>query len=134
MSYIELLVPVLLGGISYVVVHFWMVPLHRYIDIKHAVTSDLIFYANAIRAEGMSDRIKHRKAEREEKNRKNAAEFVAAYYRLPFWYKWILARRFEDPLLTSRNLIGLSNEPDWKGAQHHIGHIKKALGIENLDV
>ncbi|MEO7917607.1 MAG: hypothetical protein ABIR16_08180 [Dokdonella sp.] len=131
MEILIVLLPFMIGGLGYLAVQFWMTPIHRYRDIKRSIASDLVFYANAIRDEGMGERIQQRKVEREDKNRKNAAELKAAYYELPTWYTWLLKKRAEDPLIAANNLIGLSNDPDWDGARHHIGYIKKGVRISD---
>jgi hypothetical protein len=129
------ILPFVVGGSGYLLLHFSMAPIHRYRDIKRSIVSDLVFYANAIRDEGMGERIQQRKVEREDKNRKNAAELMATYSELPSWYLRLLERRGEDPVRAANNLIGLSNDPDWEGARHHVGHIKNALRIsEQLNV
>lgn len=74
---------ILAGAASYLVVNFWMNPLLRYLEIKHQVTSDLVFYANVIDATGLNKEMQERRLERQQSNRRHAAEIRAAYYRLP---------------------------------------------------
>lgn len=117
------------GGISYLVVHFWMKPLLRYLDIKHEVTSDLVFYANVINAEGLNEEMQQRHRERREQNRKHAAEIRASYYRLPWWYRRYLALVKEDPVASSKALIGLSNTNDYELGDRHTAELLRSLRI-----
>lgn len=65
-----------------------MIPLLRYIEIKHQVTSDLVFYANIFDARGLNEEMQERKRQRQrqrqDNNRRHAADIRACYYRLPF--------------------------------------------------
>jgi hypothetical protein len=132
---IILLLSLIAGGCGYLVVTFWMSPILRYLQIRHEVTSDLIFYANVISADNVCDELKQRHEARQESNRKHAAEMAACYYRLPKWYKWLLKWRDENPLVASRHLIGLSNCSTHESADPHIQWLKKSLRIDpQLDV
>ena len=130
-----LLCSLVAGGCGYLVVTFWMSPILRYLQIRHDVTSDLIFFANVISADNVCDELKERHITRREQNRKHAAEMAACYYRLPKWYKRLLERREEKPLIASRNLIGLSNCNTHESADPHIQWLKKSLRIDpELDI
>jgi hypothetical protein len=131
---IFLLLSLIAGGCGYLIITFWMSPILRYLQIRHEVTSDLIFYADVISADNVCDELKKRHEARQESNRKHAAEMAACYYRLPKWYKWLLKRRDENPLVASRELIGLSNCSTEESAYSHIQRLKKALRIVQLDV
>jgi hypothetical protein len=106
-----------------------MDPILRYLQIRHEVTSDLIFFANVISGENVSEALKGRYQERKKSNRKHAAEIVACSYRLPSWYRWLLKRRREDPFMASKNLIGLSNSSTDIQAEKHLESLKKSLCI-----
>ncbi len=132
---IILLCSLVAGGCGYLIVTFWMSPILRYLQIRHEVTSDLIFYANVIGSENLCDEPKQRNEERKVSNRKHASEIAACYYRLPKWYRWLLRRREEDPIKASRNLIGLSNSNTADQAAPHLGWLKKSLCIiKDVDV
>lgn len=105
----EIFLGVFAGGVGFLVIQFWMNPLLRYIEIKHQVTSDLVFYANVIDAGNLNEEMQQRHRDRQEQNRKHAAEIRASYYRLPWWYKQYLKYVKEDPIKASKALIGLSN-------------------------
>jgi hypothetical protein len=124
-----LLLSLIAGGCGYLVVTFWMQPILRYLDIRHEVTSDLIFYANVIDPKWVNDRLKERHEAGSEAHRKHAAEIAACFYRLPSWYRAILKKRGEDPLTASKNLIGLSNCSSSSDADPHIQWLKKSLCI-----
>jgi len=131
---IVLIFSLLAGGSGYLIVTFWMNPVLRYLQIRHEVTSDLIFYANVLHETLLGDELKQRANERRVANRKHASEIAACYYRLPGWYKkYFLNRRNEDPLKASRNLIGLSNSSN-ETYRNHVDALKKALNLEGLDV
>ena len=132
---IILLCRLVAGGCGYLIVTFWMSPILRYLQIRHEVTSDLIFYANVISAENVCDELKQRHEERKVSNRKHASEIAACYYRLPKWDRWLLKRREEDPIKASKNLIGLSNSSTCDQADPHLKWLKKSLCItEDLDI
>ena len=130
-----LLCSLVAGGCGYLAVTFWMNPILRYLQIRHEVTSDLIFFANVITDDNLCDEFKQRHRTRQQQNRKHAAEMAASYYRLPCWYKWWLERREEKPLIASRNLIGLSYCNTHESADTHVQWLKKSLKIDpKLDV
>jgi hypothetical protein len=131
-----LLCSLVAGGCGYLVVTFWMNPILRYLQIRHEVTSDLIFFANIIILDELGDDdLKKRHSTRQEHNRKHAAEMVACYYRLPHWYKRLLELRQEMPCNASSNLIGLSNCKNRETAETHIKCLKENLKLDpKLDV
>jgi len=130
MDMLALFFGIMAGGISYHVISFWMNPLLRYLDIKHQVTSDLVFYANVIDASGLNEVMQERRRERQDQNRKHAAEKRASYYRLPRWYRFYL-RKFttEDPVCASRMLIGLSNSGEVVDGEKFMPKLSKCLRI-----
>ena len=117
------------GVASYLIINFWMVPLLRYIEIKHQVTSDLVFYANVLDASGLNEEMQERKRQRQENNRRHAAEIRACYYRLPSWYKMYLEKVGEDPIRASKSLIGLSNTSEHIQGEPFVKNLGKALRI-----
>jgi hypothetical protein len=130
-----LMLSLVAGGCGYLVVTFWMSPILRYLQIRHDVTSDLIFFENVMNLSFTNDRLKERHEVGSEKFRRHAAEIAACYYRLPRWYRAILNRRGEDPLKASKNLIGLSNSSKPGQADPHIQWLKKSLCLaEEIDL
>lgn len=125
---ILLILSLFTGTLAYLVPNFWMKPILRYLDIRHEVTADLVFYANVLHETIIGDELKKRAKERRVSNRKHASEFVACYYRLPFWYKWILRLRKESPLDASSALIGLSNSSNDTYAVHE-RRLRSALRV-----
>ena len=131
---IILLFSLIAGGFGYLIVSFWINPILRYIQIRHDVTSDLIFYANVISPDNLDAKLKERYEERIDSNRRHAAEIAACYYRLPKLYQAWLKKKGEDPLVASKNLIGLSN-CNLDTADHHIQWLKKSLRLDRkLDI
>lgn len=124
-----LLLSLAAGGCGYLVVTFWMAPILRYLQIRHDVTADLIFFANVIDPSFVNDRLKERHEVGAETYRRHAAEMAASYYRLPSWYRRILKRRGECPLTASKNLIRLSNCSKPQDADPHIQWLKKSLRL-----
>lgn len=124
-----LLLSLVTGGCGYLIVTFWMAPILRYLQIRHEVTSDLIFYANVIDLSILDDRLKERHEVGVEAYRRHAAEIAASYYRLPRWYRLLLKRRGEEPVTASKNLIGLSNCAKSADAYPHIRSVMKNLRI-----
>jgi len=124
-----ILLSVVVGALSYLIVNFWMNPLLRYLDIKHVVTSDLVFYANVIDPHFLNEEMQQRRFERQKQNRRHAAELRAAYYRLPCWYKTVLRWRGENPVEASRGLIGLSNASEALPGDPFVTQIIRSLRI-----
>lgn len=126
---LSLALGIIAGGVSFLVVHFWMNPLLRYLSIKHDVTSDLVFYANVINADGLNDRMQQLHLERREQNRKHGAEIRASYYRLPWWYRYYLKHVGECPVGASKALIGLSNTKEYALGNKYVERLRKCLRI-----
>jgi hypothetical protein len=61
---VVLIFSLLAGGSGYLIVTFWMNPVLRYLQIRHEVTSDLIFYANVMHETLLGDELKQRANER----------------------------------------------------------------------
>lgn len=132
MDMLALFLGIMAGGVSYLVANFWMNPLLRYLDIKHQVTSDLVFYANVIDASNLNEEMQQRRVERQDQNRKHAAEIRTSYYRLPWWYRFYLRTlTTEDPVCASRMLIGLSNSGEVVDGEKFIPKLRKCLRISD---
>jgi hypothetical protein len=86
-EFITFLLSVIAGAIGYLIATFWMKPILRYLDVKHAVTADLVLYANAIMVAGDAVVVPEMKQARTQANRKNAAELVTCCLRLPDFYR-----------------------------------------------
>lgn len=118
------------GGLGYLFATFWIRPILRYLNVKHQVLSDLIFYASAINADGMNENIRTRMLNRIETNKRCSADLTAYYIDLPFWYRWFLKKRKELPEEAATQLMGLSNTYDYETAHKRIDKIKEHLRIE----
>ena len=130
MKEVALLICSLIAGAGgYLVSKFWMDSILRYLNIRHEVTSDLVFYANVLSKDNLCDEYKERHRTRREHNRRHAAEMAACYYRLPCWYKYWIEHRGHKPLIASRHLIGLSNSSNEDQADIHIQWLRKSLGL-----
>ena len=73
---IVLLFSLLAGGFGYLIVTFWMNPVLRYLEIRHEVTSGLIFYANVLHEALLNEELLQRANERRVVNRKHASEIA----------------------------------------------------------
>ena len=121
------------GGIGYLLVTFWFSPIIRYRTAKHKILSDLIFFANVINADNLSELLKERFYKRIEADRRHSAELTACFFEMPSWYiKW-LEFRGEKPQKASQELMGLSNTFDNDSAHLRIEKIKNHLRF-NTDV
>lgn len=128
-SYIVVLISIVAGAGGYLLATFWFQPILRYREIKHNVFADLIFYANAINADGMNEVIKTRMEKRLEANRRHSAELTACYNDLPIWYRKWLQRNRENPIEAASYLMELSNTSDFDPAGKSVEKIKQHLKI-----
>lgn len=129
----DILISFVIGAAGYLVVTFWMSPLLRYIQMRHEVIVDLVFYANTYHEESSGEILKLRAVERRESDRRHAAEFAACYYRLPWFYKAWLRICDENPVGASKELIALSNA-NATTYEGHLSALKNYLRLNNLDV
>lgn len=128
-EYIVVFISILAGAGGYLLATFWFQPILRYREIKHSVFADLIFYANAINADGMNEIMKGRMEKRLEANRRHSAELTACYNDLPIWYRKWLQRNDEKPIEAASHLMGLSNTFDYDPADKRVEKIKQHLKI-----
>ncbi len=126
---VGILFTVLFGALGYLSANFWFQPILRYRDIKNQVASDLVFYANALERTTLQGKIRDDTLEREEANRRRAAELAAVYPALPYWYKWFLRSYMENPVAASAELLGLSNASNKHEALECVQNIKKLLKL-----
>ena len=117
------------GAAGYLAATFWFRPIMRFIDARHAVISDLEFYANAVGFEGDNQIMQDRVLQRKVSQRRDAVELRACYLHLPGWYRGTLSRRGWDVPEASSSLIGLSNTSDWGIADEKLQKIRKGLGL-----
>ena len=136
MDSVKVLLPLVLGGLGYLLVHFWFAPIIRYREGRRGIHVDLIYYANAIsippgiNPSDANDPLVCRVLERMDRNRKRSAELAAAHRELPVWYKYWLAYRGENPEAAAMELIGLSNTYREGGdGIERIGKITSALRL-----
>ncbi len=118
------------GAVGYIIVTFLVQPILRYRNIKHEVSADLVFFANALdlyKADGslQSDAVK-----RKESNRRHAAELDAICSDLPYLYHCWLRIRNEHPKEASKKLIGLSNSSTWRDAKPFEQGVKEHLRLK----
>lgn len=123
------LLSVLAGGTGYLIVTFWVRPILRYRDIKYEVAADLVFFANALDLQKQDESLRADTLQRQENNRRHAAQLVAIYPDLPRWYQWWLRKRDEAPRKASGELIGLSNSSTREDAKDYIKGVKKHLRL-----
>jgi hypothetical protein len=119
----------LAGAFGYFVVTFWCEPILQYHRIRHQVTSDFVFYTNTFQYPIQEAEDAQVIAERRQVNRRHAAELVANYHRLPFFYRTWLKHNEQAPSRAASELMGLSNAVMYEQAEPRIRAIEKALGI-----
>lgn len=124
------LIGIATGTMGYWIATFWMQPILRYKELRLQVFSDLIFYANAVIADGMNESVKESYMRRINSNRRHSAELIACYAVLPSWYKILLKYKGHDILTAARNLIGYSNTPNYDDAEKRVNAIKKSLSFK----
>ena len=130
MEILATLIAVISGAIGYLIASFWYRPTIRYKEIRSQIMADLVFYANAIIAEGLNEEMKLRFEKRTEVNRMRAAELAAITVELPCWYKQFLEKRNEHPGQAHSELIGLSNTFEFEAASKRMEKIQQLLRIE----
>jgi len=126
---VGILVTVVFGALGYLSTTFWFQPILRYRDIKNHVASDLVFYANAVELATLQGKMREDTLERTVSNRRRAADLSAVYPALPFWYKWLLRSRMENPIAASAELLGLANASNKDEATECVQNIKKLLKL-----
>jgi hypothetical protein len=117
------------GAIGYWLNVFCMQPILRYIEIKHQVLRDFIYYAQVVNPDGVNDRLKKLYEERVLANRKASAELTAAIESLPKWYLRHLKNNGLAPREAAKHLIGYSNARDDEEASQKSGAIRRKLGL-----
>ncbi len=121
---------VALGAIGYWIATFWIQPILRCRAIRQQILSDLIFYADAVIADSMSDRIQEKRWQRINSNRRSSSDLYSCLETLPFWHMvWLKSKKI-DIENAARNLIGYSNTPDYDDAILRVNAIKAALGFK----
>ena len=91
------LIGVAAGATGFLMATFWFQPILRYRDLKAQILSDLIFYANVIKADDLNEEMKKRGWARVETNRRHSADLAASFHYLPRLYLRILRKRGEMP-------------------------------------
>jgi hypothetical protein len=102
--------------------------IRRYEEVKHRIAHDLVFYANAIMGDEEPTAAERRKA-RQTSNRQSAVDVELAARNLPWWYRWRLHWRSENPTETPKSLIGLANSASRDDAEKHVADIKRWLRL-----
>ena len=118
------------GAIGYLITNFWFHPILRYRDIRSQILSDLVFYANAINADGLNETMKERLNQRIEANRRHSADLAANYMEMPSWYKTYLKRKEIFPAMAATEILGLSNTYERESAEKRVEKIQRLLKIE----
>jgi hypothetical protein len=117
------------GTVGYWFTTFWMKPILRYRELRTAIFADLIFYAQVVNADGLSERLQKLFEARLLANRRHSAELAACLLELPIWYKWWLSLMGHVPESAVTQLIGYSNTTEYDVAAKRVEAIKVALGI-----
>lgn len=126
---LSLLIGLAAGVVGYLVTTFWIQPILRYRDIRERVHSDLIFYADVVNADGLSDDMKRRMWERIAADRRHSADLRASFAQLPRLYRGWLSLCGFDPERVSEHLMGLSNTFDYEEAAKRVKAIRCGLRL-----
>lgn len=136
-KFIIVLFSIICGALGFLVANFWIRPIIRYKEIKFQITSDLIYYKDAItdRPYVMKDEVnvsRHQKMlERMDANRKRSADLTACYKMLPSFYrKLFLDSRKESPGEACFQIMELSNTLNSEQADKRIAKIQELLKIK----
>lgn len=124
------LVGIVAGAVGYLLTTFVFQPILGYRAIRSQIVSDLLFYANAIKADGTKDLFSQRVYDRIEANRRHSADLAACYHALPYFYKQYLLRLREDPNNAAAEMMGLSNTFEWEASRERVEAIQKYLRVE----
>ena len=130
---ITALVGVIAGAIGYWFTTFWMKPILQYRELKSKILADLIFYAQVVNADGLSERMQKLYEDRVVSNRRTSAELAVCLLELPTWYLCWLRRKGHSPKTAAANLIGYSNTTDYDAAEKRVKRIRLALGVKSED-
>ena len=114
-----------LGASSYIIVRFWVLPIHRYRRRKQAVAVTLSRYPGvrkeAAPAPDLASTL-----------RKQAADLSDAFeLEVPHWYRMLLGSREESPVEAARLLMKLANTSNADHVEKQIGRIKKCLKLSS---
>jgi len=121
------LIGITAGAVGFLVATFWFQPILRYRDLKAQILSDLIFFANVIKTDGLNPEMKERGWRRVEANRRHSADLAAAFHYLPRLYLWLLRRKSECPDKASVEMMSFSNTFEWTEAEKRVNSIRRFL-------
>ncbi len=118
----------IIGTTSYIILRFWILPIHRYQkvkkDIRHFFNQFEILISDDIGGSGVL-------VEQAAVCRKHAAALTDAYYDdLPQWYRMVLAHKLKEfPVEASRDFLTLSNTRAADHARNRVKKIRQYLRI-----
>ena len=113
--------------------NFWMAPLLNYIQAKKNVAKDIIFYANVLGQDNLTELGETRRREGRDKVRADAAELGGCYALLPGWYRKYLEKVGENPKEAIKGLIGLSNADKVELSMRFTKEAAQALRMRGTD-
>lgn len=116
------------GAVGYFVVTFWMKPLLQYLELRSKTLTDLIFYANVHGATGLVEDEMKRGREGQNALRRDAAQLLACFEELPWFYRAYLSSQKRDLQGCAEALIGLTNTLDFDAADTKRKYVLKHLG------
>jgi hypothetical protein len=128
--YFAAFVSFILGASSYIIVRFWVLPIHRYRKRRRAVALALPRYRQA-RTQHASQAPDGTSVESLSASlRKQAAGLSDAFEMdLPHWYRMLLNSREESPVEAARLLSTLANTRKAEHIEKQIDRIKDALKL-----
>ena len=125
--YAAAFVSFVLGASTYIIVRFWVLPIHRYRKRKRAVSAILSLYRKPREENGSDDMpVKDLSATL----RKQAAQLSDSFdLEVPHWYRMLLNSRGESPVDAARLLTKLANTKNADHIENQMDRITEALKL-----
>lgn len=125
--YAAAFVSFVLGASTYIIVRFWVLPIHRYRKRKRAVAAILSLYRKPREENGSDDMpVKDLSATL----RKQAAQLSDSFdLEVPHWYRMLLNSRGESPVDAARLLTKLANTKNADHIENQMDRITEALKL-----
>jgi len=112
-----------LGSFGYILVRLWLGPVMRYRQVKHRIRLELtcLFTGDA----------GGKKTSDLSKNLRQHADTLTSVYHgeLPYWYRLLLTKREEDPILAATLLMKLANTHSPEHTRQQGEKIKSSLRL-----
>jgi hypothetical protein len=120
-----------LGLFGYIIVRFWVLPIRKYIRVKKRFASDLKALMDILQADLPLNTGNSQLKDRKISLRRNASNLSAVYGdELPYWYRFFLESKKEQPLKAAESSMRLSNTRQLEHACRQADEIKVFLRLK----